>query len=390
MRIPLLRADPTISVSFLERTSMDIHNKYNLRRVINACGKMTHLSGAIVLPEIAEQAAESLKHFFELDATQAAAGRVIAEASGAESGCVTACTSAGITLGVAACMTGNDLAKVFQLPDADGMPRRVLIQKGHCVQYGAPISQSIRLSGATPVEVGVVNRCMPEELRHELNKGNVAAVVAVESHHTVRTGWVKLPELVRLAHDFDVPVIVDGAAQDQRLRELIGIGCDLVITSAHKYLCSTTGGIVAGRKELVESVCLQHSGIGRGMKAGKEAIFGAMAALEYRMQQDMSAWTTEQDRKMQLILNRLADVSGLVLSVDPDPNGCPFSRARLTPDPEVTGHTALALAAALREGNPTVYPRAHHAEEGYINLDAIEMTDEEIDYTCDKVRRILT
>ena len=33
-----------------------LHEKYGLRRIINACGKMTALSGAKVLPEIAQQA----------------------------------------------------------------------------------------------------------------------------------------------------------------------------------------------------------------------------------------------------------------------------------------------------------------------------------------------
>jgi len=42
----------------------------------------------------------------------------------------------------------------------------------------------------------------------------------------------------------------------------------------------------------------------------------------------------------------------------------------------------------LIEGDPTIVPRAHHADEGYLNLDAIEMTDEEIEITCEKVRRI--
>ncbi len=369
---------------------MDLFEKYELTRVINASGKMTKLCGAIVLPEIAEVAAESMKHFFLLDEVQAAAGRIIAKATGAESGCVTACSAAGITLSVAACMTGNDLGKVLQLPDPDGMPYRVLIQKGHCVHYGAPITQAIRLAGGEPVEVGVVNRTTPDELRHELRKGQVAAVLAVESHHTVRHGWVRLPDLVKIAHEFNVPVIVDGAAQDQRLRELIGTGSNLVVTSAHKYLCSTTAGIVAGRKDLVDAVYLQNQGIGRGMKAGKEAIFGAMAALDYRMQQDMAAWTAEQDRKVQLILDKLKHIPGLQLSVDPDPNGCPFSRPRLTPDAETCRHTALSLSAALATGNPTVVARDHHAEEGYINLDSVEMTDEEIDFVCDRVSEILT
>ena len=102
----------------------------DLTRVINASGKMTALTGSIVLPEIRNAAVEALNHFFVLDELQAAAGRVITQSTGAESGCVTACTAAGITLGVAASMTGTDIAKVLQLPVTDGMPDRVLIQKG--------------------------------------------------------------------------------------------------------------------------------------------------------------------------------------------------------------------------------------------------------------------
>ncbi|MFP6648721.1 MAG: aminotransferase class V-fold PLP-dependent enzyme [Pirellulaceae bacterium] len=367
----------------------DIHKKYRLRRVINACGKMTSLCGASVLPEIAKVVHEGIQDFFELDDLQRAAGEVIARATGAESGCVTACTAAGITLSVAACMTGSDLARVHQLPDTAGMKSRVLIQKGHCVNFGAPITQMIRLAGARVTEVGEVERSTPAQLRDELEQGDVAAIVAVESHHTVPDGWVRLPELVPLAAEYDVPVILDGAAQDQRLMELIELGCDLVIASAHKFLCSTTGGVVAGRKDLVDAVYLQNRGIGRGMKAGKEAVLGAIAALEYRMQQDMGAWTTEQDRKVQLILDQLAGVPGLGLSVDPDPNGCPFSRARLTPDPQATGCSARQLTDRLAEGDPTVVARGHHADEGYILLDAIEMNDQDIQLACDRVRQIL-
>ena len=114
-----------------------------------------------------------------LDELQAAAGRIIAEATGAESGCVTACTAAGITLSVAATMTGTSLPKVLQLPDTNGMKKRVLIQKGHCVNYGNPIEQGIRLAGAEVTEVGTVNRCLPAQLRHELEKGGVTAIVHV-------------------------------------------------------------------------------------------------------------------------------------------------------------------------------------------------------------------
>jgi len=206
----------------------------------------------------------------------------------------------------------------------------------------------------------------------------------------VQYGSVELPELIGLAHDAGVPVIVDGAAQDLRCRGLIAAGADLLVMSAHKYLCSATAGVVAGRKDLVDAVCLQNRGIGRGMKAGKEAIVGAMAALEYRMRMDVPTWQAEQDRKVALILELLAGIPGLSLDVEPDPNGNPFSRARLRPDPEVTGHTASSLAAALAEGDPTVVARAHHASEGYICLDTVDLQDADIRTVCRKVRWILT
>ena len=257
-----------------------LHDKYGLRRIINACGKMTSLSGAKVLPEIAAQASASLGEFYDLDELQAAAGKVISRVTGAESGCVTACTAAGLTESVAAWLTGNDLAKVLKLPDCRWGTSKVVIQKGHCVNYGSPVTQNIRMAGAEVVEVGEVNRTLPEHVQHELEAGGVAAVMHVESHHTVQKGMLDLAAVVELAHKYDVPVIVDGAAQDQRIRSMIEMGVDLIVVSAHKYLCSTTGGIVAGRKELVDAVYLQNRGIGRAMKAGKEAIFGAMAALE--------------------------------------------------------------------------------------------------------------
>lgn len=368
---------------------MNLHEKYGLRRVINACGKMTHLAGAIVLPEIAEVASESLRQFFVLDELHALAGKTIARATGAESGCVTACTSAGITLGVAACMTGEDLGRVFQLPDPTGMKRKVVIQKGHCVNYGQPITQAIRLAGAVPVEAGTINSCSAAELWHALRGDDVAAVVCVESHHTVRHGWRPLPEVITMAHDMGIPVIVDGAAQDLRLRELIAAGADLVISSAHKYLCSTTGGIVAGRADLVRAVLLQNRGIGRGMKAGKEAILGAVAALEFRESQDIPAWTAEQDRKVRLVLSLLEGIPGLTLGVDPDPNGCPFSRARLNINARAAGMSAGDLTRRLAEGDPTIVMRAHHSEEGYMHLDAIELTDDEILLACERIRRVL-
>jgi L-seryl-tRNA(Ser) seleniumtransferase len=367
---------------------MDLYEKYQLTRVINACGKMTRLAGAAVLPPIAAQAAAALPHFFDLEQLQQRAGSAIAEATGAEWGYVTACTAAGITLGVAACITGSDRGRIAQLPDTSNMADKVVIQRGHMVNFGAPIAQTIRLAGARVVEIGTVNDTEEFDLENALDE-QTAAVVFVVSHHTTRSGSIPLRRVVEIAHARSIPVLVDAAAQSFVISRILGAGVDLAICSGHKYLSGTTAGIVCGRRDLVEAVALQTSGIGRPMKVGKEGIFGAMAALEYRMQLDVEAWREEQDRKMYHIIDRLAPLPGVSMRADPDPNGNPFNRARLDLDPVTAGIDAQTLACAMADGDPSIRLRAHHAEEGYLHVDAIEMHDAEIELTCERIQALL-
>ncbi len=368
---------------------MDLYEKYRLTRVINACGKMTHLAGAIVLPDVVEEVTQAMGCFYDLDELQDRAGEVIARATGAQWGCVTACTAAGISLGVAAAMTGNDLGRVWQLPDTTGMADEVIIQKGHAVNFGAPVTQMIRLAGAAAVEVGTVHRSTEEQLRHAFGD-RTAAVVFVVSHHTVRYGALPLTRVVEIAHEHGVPVIVDGAAQSFVIKEILGAGADLVVCSGHKYLSGTTAGVVCGREDLVRAVNLQNRGIGRPMKVGKEGIVGAMAALEHRMRLDVAGWEAEQNRKMDRVMSRLDGIDGIGLSVDPDPNGNPFSRARVSVDADRTGLSAAVINLAMMEGDPSIRLRAHHTDEGYFTVDAMEMTDEEVELTCDRLVGLLS
>ncbi len=367
---------------------IDLHEKYRLTRIINGNGKMTKLAGAVVPPEILEQVNESMQHFFNIDELQARAGEVIVRATGAEAGCVTACTAAGITLSVAATMTGKDPGKVSQIPDTSGMKSEVVLQKGHAVNFGAPITQMVRLAGAKPIEVGTVNGASEHDIRHAIGN-NTAAVLFTVSHHTTRFGSVPLKRVVEIAHEQGLPVIVDGAAQSFLIREIVATGVDLVICSGHKYLSGTTAGIVCGKKDLVEAVYAQNRGIGRPMKVGKEGIVGVMASLEHRMSTDVDAWGAEQDRKMGVVIDRLSGIDGVSLSVDPDPNSNPFSRARVSIDTGASGLSAQAVCAAMADDDPSISLRGHHTDEGYFNVDTIEMTDDEVRLTCDRLEAIL-
>ena len=368
---------------------MDLYERFGLRRVINAYDKATSLGSARVPAEIAEVVAEALANTYELSAMQEAAGRAIARATGAEWGCVTGCAAAGITLGAAACMTGNDEARIAQLPDTTGMDNRVLIQKGHCISFGVPLPQMIRLSGAQVVEVGLANACKPWHLEHELSKDGVAAIAAVESYHVANYQGLGIPELARIAKDAGKPLLLDAATQELRLKEIIAAGPDLVFCSAHKYLRSTTAGIVAGRRDLVEAVRMQEKGIGRPMKAGKEGILAVAAAFEAQSRQDQKEWTRLENRKIERIVERLGDIPGVEAALSPDPNGCPFLRARLRIDPARTGHTAVSLRLALQEQDPAIYVRIYNPADGCVFLNATEMTEEETEQVCDAIAELL-
>ena len=86
---------------------------------------MTALVASMVPDKITCCVEESLGRFVEMDALQAEASRTIAQATGAEAGCVSACVAAGICISLAAAMTGVNLAgrKTFRTPPRSARPR---------------------------------------------------------------------------------------------------------------------------------------------------------------------------------------------------------------------------------------------------------------------------
>lgn len=257
---------------------IDIHQTLDLRPVINVSGTMTGLGASIVVAEAIQAITSILPKFVEIDELQKRASRVIGRLCNAEAGFLTASCSAAITVTVAGAMTGSDLFAVEQLPDTTGLRNEVVIMTGHMVSYGAPVEQSIRLAGAKVVAVGQSTRALAYQLAGAITDRTAAAVYVV-SHHTVQYGLLTLNEFAAICHSRGVPVIVD-AASEYDLTGFLKDGGDLVLYSSHKFLGGPTGGIVAGRKDLVRAAYMQNNGIGRGMKVGKESIVGAIAALQ--------------------------------------------------------------------------------------------------------------
>jgi L-seryl-tRNA(Ser) seleniumtransferase len=361
----------------------DVRNRLGLRPVINVSGTMTHLGASIVVPEAIRAASEVMPEWVEVNDLHRKASAAIARATGAEAGFVTASAAAGITLAVAGAMTGADLARVEQLPDATGMRDEVVIQMGHMTGYGAAIEQGIRLAGARVVPVGNVTDARGYQLEHRIGERTAAALYVV-SHHTVQYGQLPLDAFARTCHARGVPVIAD-LASEYDLRGFLAAGADVAIYSAHKFLGGLTAGIVAGRKDLVRATFLQNSGIGRGMKVGKESIVATIAALEAWERRDHDAVRRTERGHLDLWMKRFAGVAGIRATIIPDPTHNPLDRLMLEVDPGVARITAWDLADALAAGAPPVIVRDHEVEQGFFQLDPCNLHPGEAPVVADRI-----
>ncbi|WP_296083961.1 aminotransferase class V-fold PLP-dependent enzyme [uncultured Agrobacterium sp.] len=347
--------------------SDDIRTKIGLRPVINVSGTMTSLGASIVVPEAIEAMTAILPQFVEINDLQRKASTIIARLTGGEAGFVTASCSAGISLAVAATITGPDLLAIEKLPDTSSPKNEVLVQMGHVVSYGAPVDQSIRLAGGKVVMIGQATSTHRYHMENAITDRTAAAVYVV-SHHVVDYGLLNLKEFVEIAHAKGVPVIVD-AASEYDLRIFLEQGADIALYSGHKFLGGPTSGIVAGKKELVRNAFLQNMGIGRGMKVGKESIFGVMAALEAWEKRDHAGIRDRETGYLNLWKETLANRPGITALIEPDPTNNPLDRMRVIVSPQEAHITAWDLAARLRSGPTPIIVRDHEVEHHYFYLD---------------------
>jgi D-glucosaminate-6-phosphate ammonia-lyase len=358
----------------------DIFSRLGLRRVINVSGTETPLGAAPVCPEVMDAVVNLVPHSVYMAELQSAACATIARATGAEAGCVTGCTAAGIAVSVAACMTGRNLALVEQLPDTTGMKDEVVMQKGHDITYVHHVTQNVHLTGARVVSIGAATQCGIYQLRHALGPRTVAALYVV-SHLTVQERLIELEDYCRVCHDADVPVIVDAASQSDP-RRYLQAGADLVLFSAHKSFASLTAGVIAGRLDLVQSCMYQEHGIGRPMKVGKEGVIAVIAALERWLAEDKGATRRALDARLERARARLSEIPGLHI----ERHGT--SQLALRVEPDAAGLTAHVLDRCLRDQEPSIVLWNHRAPAGSLLLNLSKVSDETADYVTQRIAEV--
>ena len=358
--------------------SDDVYERLGVPTVINCVGYATRVAGSCPAGPILDAMRQANQSYVQIDDLQAAACRLIAQATGAEAGIVTSGAAAGLTLASAACLAGADPDVMDRLPDTSDLPRNEIVYPRLGVYH---YEHAVRLSGARLVEVDYDADTALERIEAAI--GPKTAAIGYAWHRARERP--DIGELADLAHRHGLPLFVDAAMSlppVENLTRFAGLGADLVTYSGGKHLGGPqASGILCGREDLTRSAWVQmvdmdvragtwslrqwvedgwiprapRHGIGRSMKVGKETIVGLMLALEAYGRRDHAAelrnWRALADR----IARGLSALSDLrITSLFPGPNGQPYPVVQVESDPANPRVDMSALLRGLAENRPRI------------------------------------
>jgi len=349
--------------------------------LINAAGTLTSLGGCRTRSEVIEAMTEIAGGFVPLAELHRSAGDHLAQILGVEAAMVTSGAAAGLTLAVAACMAGDDLALVSRLP-VPPPKQKVVIQCAH----RCPFERAIPMAGATLLQVGDAIRTRSQDLEFALNE-EVAAVVFFLQGEMLDSS-LSLSETLEIAHARGIPVIVDAAAElppKSNLWTLSQAGADLVIFSGSKDLRGPqTSGLMVGRADLIASAMTQTAPhehvVGRPMKAGKEVVAGMVRAVELYLEEDEKARFAEWDCIADFLMIQLSRISAIRLRrftpSQPYIQPACIPRVGIAFERE-SSQTPTALKTALWQGDPRIAVEVI-GEEVWLNVHTLTMAEAEI------------
>ncbi len=373
-----------------ERDAMEVYTSLGLTPVINARGNQTVLGGALLSPRIQAAMEAANRYFVEMDALLTRTGELAAQLLECEAAYITPGCAAALALSAAACIAGDDGAKMERLPDTTGMRREVVIQTRHRYKY----DRAPTIVGAVLREAGDAAGTTPPRLAEAI--GPETAAILFPAHLDGHEGTVSLPDVVAIAHQHGVPVIVDAAAQIypvERMRGWTKLGADLVCFGAKYFGAPHSSGLLCGRKDLVASAAQQgfigfergpYRTFGRPLKLDRGEIIAVVLALREWVTMDHGARIARVQQRVESMIRRLEGIRGVTASILPNANfGAPALRVQID---AASGRTAEQVAGILAAGSPRILA-GQHAGALTFNLTTVAEGDELV--IADRLRAAL-
>lgn len=350
---------------------MDIYEELNVQPIINAAGTYTVLGGSKMSEKTLQDMESAAANFVQIDDLQNKVYDEIAKLTKNEAACVSNGAAAGLYLAIASAIQKKYGDSRFYYLNKEQISKcNIVMFKAHRNPYDLVISQL----GAEYNEIAFPNLILPptkEDLFESIDE-NTAAFYYATSGWTSQ-GDMPLDEVIEIAKQKEIPVIVDAAAQlppVENLWKFSDMGADITLFSGGKDLKGPqSSGLIVGSNQLIsviKSLNFPSYGIGRMLKVGREELVGLYSAIKQYINMDHEAryeWCEGEIKK----LGTAFDDHPLFSVVRSYPNeaGQPIARAYVKIKDEKVAFTDVQKW--MMKGDVSVYLMSEEPGSFYVN-----------------------
>lgn len=364
---------------------MHIYDAIGVKKYINAHDTYTVYGGSRMSPDTQKAMNMAAEWFVDINELQEHLGDRIAKLTNNEAAYITNGASGALLLAACACMTQGDDYRFRHLPDTVGLKNEIIMLRCQRNAY----DEAIPAAGARIVEIGDSDETPDYELIGAINE-KTAAVFYFESSLT-KKGSMPLEQVIAIASEKGIPVVVDAAAQlppVSNLWKFTQLGAAMAIFSGGKTLCGPqASGLLLGQKHWID-ICRKIGapahGICRSSKTGREEMVGLYTAVKEYLSKDHDAHIMRLDEIVSRLLSAF-DETGAFISrrVNNGPVGQSYPRAfgDITAD-----FRAEEMANLLKRENPGIYIGICPISENTIYVSPLNLTDDEVDIVIQSVK----
>ena len=352
---------------------MEIYDALGVRKVLNADGNRTLLGGSKISSAV-KKLMDEADEYVDMGELSNILGERIAEILSVPAVLVTSGCSAALATAAAACITKDNIELIERIPDTNGLPNEILIQRNLRTRY----DRNISISGAKLIEIGDESGCTPDQLERSIGERTVAVHYLAPGN---KEGILPIEEVVRISHRKDIPVIVDAAGEvypTSLLSKYVNMGCDLVAYGAKYFGAVNSSGILTGRKDLVFAarqnsfIGFESDGIssfGRPMKIDRQEMISVYVALNEWLSTNHEKRIDSYRIRADSIANEIGKLRGVNYSYSQEKGYIEGLSMEL--DPTIFKISPEQISDQLKSGNPSIWIRMGGPDNKQVNEHSI-------------------
>jgi len=350
------------------------YKELGVEPIINATGSVTALGGSIVAKEVQEGMDLANDVYIPMTQLEKKIGEQIANILNVPAAYITSGAGSALTLAAAAFMAGKDDDKIQQLPNTDGMPNKILIQKRQRYWY----DRCMEFSGGKLVEIGDENGTTANQLSDAIDSQTACVHYPVYEQEEKDKNILRLEEVIEIAHDKNKPVSVDAAGQIfplENFGKYVRMGADFQCIAAKYMGAPHSTGIALGTEDVIDSIS-RHSfigyesrrirGIGRPHKIDRQEIIGVLFAVKRWMAMNHEERLSIEETKTLNIVNLLKNIKGIKVEIINNIIGHQPFGLFLDIDTSIYKTTNSEFVEILKNSSPSIWTRVPDGEKSIV------------------------